>query len=43
MFSIHGGAALEHEPLAAGVAAVVSKAENTKSLVGLARKLLQVA
>ncbi len=43
MFSIHGGDALQREARAAGVAAVVSKADNMKNLVGLARTLLQPA
>ena len=43
MFSIHGGEALQHQARAAGVAAVVSKADNMKNLVGLARTLLQPA
>jgi CheY-like chemotaxis protein len=41
IFSVHGGRTLEQEALAVGVAAVVSKADNMKSLVGLARNLLQ--
>jgi DNA-binding NarL/FixJ family response regulator len=40
MFSIHGGA-LEHEALSAGVAAVVSKTDNMKTLVRLAGTLVQ--
>ncbi len=43
MFSVHGGGALDEEARAAGVTAVVSKADSMKSLIGLARTFLQPA
>jgi CheY-like chemotaxis protein len=43
VFSIYASAIPEEEAAAAGITAVVSKADNMKSLIKMARNLLQAA
>ena len=43
VFSVYANAIPEEEVEAAGITAVVSKADNTRSLIKMARDLLQVA
>jgi CheY-like chemotaxis protein len=43
VFSVYANAIPEEEAAAAGITAVVSKADNVKSLIKMARNLLQVA